>query len=50
MALKFEVAMYLGHSVLYALDGWISGVLLVADEIASILRTGDFSSIAICYY
>lgn len=39
--MPWELAMYIMIMVWDALDGWISSCVLVADEIATVLRTGN---------
>ncbi|XP_020099835.1 uncharacterized protein LOC109718187 isoform X1 [Ananas comosus] len=47
MAMPWGLAVYIMNMVWVALDGWISSCVMVADEIAHALRTGDVSSFPI---
>lgn len=49
MLMQWEIAIYSLSNTLYVLDNILYTTLQVADEVASALRTGDFSSLIECY-
>lgn len=44
MVMPLEMAVWTGQMVWMALSGWITSCLIVADEIAVSLRTGDIGA------
>ncbi|XP_042450857.1 uncharacterized protein LOC122035822 [Zingiber officinale] len=47
MALPWSLAIYVMHVVWAVLNGWVSTCLMIADEIARGLRSGDIGPLPV---